>query len=894
MAAREGRAPARKASKSKKPEVPPVMLAELKRLAEAYLDADDPAALRTLANTPLTAVHKPDLAEARIWLLRMRIKALFLLLGDEDSEKTFSDEDFALLRSSVFEYLEMLTGPWHEHEEFEYYLMLRDSSIEQLVEAYLHLVAACQSGSVRLSWLRSLRDVVLSLVDKLTGPEQLSAAQQCTIARLPPMLPALEAAYAAGRAAADASSEQQAWCRVVQLELLALTQAPALGQTLAALVDEIPSPQEAELPALLAQLPDARHWQVHHLVTPQSIAFLLELAAADTRAQLSDVHARYWDSLRTAACRGLGLLAGSVLGDPGQADAALAQGVRWVSQFGRHFAPWCADHLAIELDGQAYLLYIGSQALRLPPLGDLVVRIASLAETSYPHRAELDAVARELKALTSPAEPALPRTTPGLRSAQGLSVGLELAGISLHPDFGRQVLALVAALQHSSLGDTNLGGWVPALDQLPQDAAQRLSQIDDALAALRQLSSVRSQLTREAERLWLGQVLPVFREVVSERERMQETLLLARAFQKDLTAAGGDFTLGYLEHVAGDPLKALEHYLASLARSERLESGLEGNLQHLINGLETPDVVDAFAQQLAADSVPERVQPALAPLLELLTERKQGLLARQALEASVATRWQGLSMPARQLLLAMVSAKSFELTPHLGTIAGMTQEWAQRHYSRLKREGFLIERRGKTQLNPLVPELLGQAAQPAADAHGNRHQVLRMTVQAQAQAKSQSAVRPLFSDQRRLTVYRLLERLCTGHIVAPEVSLQAIISYDLLKGRVAYDDFNYYLMARVDVAVVSAQTLLPLLAVDVNLLSHAQAPLLVNDERKNTIFEVAGIPLLRLRVVGEPSEDELRQQVTKHLAEFAHNLDPSTPGSEQSRDLLQRLSIAGT
>ncbi|WP_404990022.1 DUF2726 domain-containing protein [Burkholderia cenocepacia] len=58
--------------------------------------------------------------------------------------------------------------------------------------------------------------------------------------------------------------------------------------------------------------------------------------------------------------------------------------------------------------------------------------------------------------------------------------------------------------------------------------------------------------------------------------------------------------------------------------------------------------------------------------------------------------------------------------------------------------------------------------------------------------------------------------------------------------------------------VVSTTTCLPLLAIEVDSIYHDTEKQLARDQRKDRIFEVGGVPLLRLRPLGSPSAETVR------------------------------------
>jgi hypothetical protein len=116
------------------------------------------------------------------------------------------------------------------------------------------------------------------------------------------------------------------------------------------------------------------------------------------------------------------------------------------------------------------------------------------------------------------------------------------------------------------------------------------------------------------------------------------------------------------------------------------------------------------------------------------------------------------------------------------------------------------------------------------------------------------------------------------------------MSYDKMKELVSDDDFGYYLRASVDIVVVSSSTYLPMLAIEVGSVWHDTERQQKNDGKKDRLFASEGIPFMRLRPVGTPSENVIRGQVAEHLDELVRSLRIDLPGYEQAKGLLEDLS----
>ena len=69
---------------------------------------------------------------------------------------------------------------------------------------------------------------------------------------------------------------------------------------------------------------------------------------------------------------------------------------------------------------------------------------------------------------------------------------------------------------------------------------------------------------------------------------------------------------------------------------------------------------------------------------------------------------------------------------------------------------------------------------------------------------------------------------------------------------------------------------------------------IIPDDKKDRLFASAGIPFMRLRPVGSPSENTIRAQVAEHVDELVRSLRADLPGYDQARGLLESLSCVRT
>lgn len=79
------------------------------------------------------------------------------------------------------------------------------------------------------------------------------------------------------------------------------------------------------------------------------------------------------------------------------------------------------------------------------------------------------------------------------------------------------------------------------------------------------------------------------------------------------------------------------------------------------------------------------------------------------------------------------------------------------------------------------------------------------------------------------------------------------------------DDFHYYLMASVDICVISTQDFLPKFGFELDSHFHDEEKQKIRDERKNRIFITANLPLIRVRKDGVVSREDIRNNIKEAL-----------------------------
>ncbi len=132
-------------------------------------------------------------------------------------------------------------------------------------------------------------------------------------------------------------------------------------------------------------------------------------------------------------------------------------------------------------------------------------------------------------------------------------------------------------------------------------------------------------------------------------------------------------------------------------------------------------------------------------------------------------------------------------------------------------------------------------------------------------ANTEIISKPIFNSGGEYTVYAHLVQIFPNHLVFPNMALQAIFQYSRMKELISRADFQYYLMAMVDFCITSTVNYIPIMAVEVDSHYHEEPEQKERDKKKDRIFQTGGVPLLRIRAHGQPTEASLRNQLSRAI-----------------------------
>lgn len=857
------------------PREPQFRLADMQASARAHIDNKAWAEILALGRVPLTAIHKDDRKSAEVWLLRAKILGLY---------PSGIRSPYELAREVREEYegaLKELAGrveALHTLQlEFDLYLDTLGWSIDDCAQAFRRLSRACMELT-NVDWLRKLRGRALMLLRAQEGRrgEEMSAADQETLAALPDLTLALSEAYAAAEQGEALDEEGRALVTVLRLDLDLMMADPwDYGRVGDALL-RLPCPSEGTFIALPKDESSGRA-QLH--LTPRAWAFMWTLGHTPGEG-FADLLQRFSEPFACDACEGLRRVLCALSAVPADVDEHLSLAVRALMRFADADAHWFGEQLTMTLSDGVREIYVGMSGLHMTSVGDLLLRLYEHSSEDFTRRAELESLYRIFTASTqySPLEDEDngDQDMPGLAWLCEQSLSFQLAAAYVIQGVAGRMRLLLDAMHRA----TSAGVPMPQNYYSGDLSGEDLDEPEawPVLDALEQLSAVREQMAEKTRRMWLEVVGDIFDALSKLGDKVRAQLLpLARDFSDDLLEKKHLFRLGYLEQVAGDPDDALHYYLIDLDTAENLPDVSVKNAKLLWARSEDLGQVQQFVDKLQEEMPTSSRSDVVQQLLTDAKARLATLNKRDQFERTVVSRWPSLTAPARKLLSVFASIKSYNGLAEVAEYAGMDLTWAGRHYDKLVELGMLLVTDKTFRINPHIAPLFERESQ---------HAVIGRIVRSQGT----SAVKQVFNSQREFTIYQVLVQLCPNHLVFPNCSLQSVMSFDRMKELVSEDDFGYYLRASVDIVVVSSTTYLPMLAIEVDSVWHDTERQQRNDNKKDRLFAAAGIPFMRLRPVGSPSENTIRAQVAEHVDALVRSLRADLPGYDQARGLLEDLS----
>lgn len=234
---------------------------------------------------------------------------------------------------------------------------------------------------------------------------------------------------------------------------------------------------------------------------------------------------------------------------------------------------------------------------------------------------------------------------------------------------------------------------------------------------------------------------------------------------------------------------------------------------------------------------------------------------------TAADRWSTLDRFKKQLLSALVSISGFDSWGHLSKLSGIGEEYLRGHWNKLIEQGMLIRNkngiRGESGERYVINEHILHLIK-----REQSHSVVTKIIRSEASI----AFKPIFNSKSEYTIYNFLIGLFPNHLVFPNMALQSIFQYERMKELLDSKEFQYYLMSHVDFCITSTANYLPIIAFELDSDYHDLKSQKERDVRKDRIFQIGGVSLLRLRIFGNPTEQAIRQDLIKAVRELGESI----------------------
>lgn len=275
--------------------------------------------------------------------------------------------------------------------------------------------------------------------------------------------------------------------------------------------------------------------------------------------------------------------------------------------------------------------------------------------------------------------------------------------------------------------------------------------------------------------------------------------------------------------------------------------------------------VNAAATAAQLRPTDQKYQQHLTGIRAWAESRRRQRQEREDFLASARARWAGLNRYQTKLLAVLKTIRRFRSMEHLAELAGMEVIWVERHYQKLVDQGMVIEEGDSYHINPHIEDLIARE-----QTHAVATQIIR--------ADPNIAFKPVFNSRREYDLYAQVLALFPNMLVFPNMALQGIFQYARVKELLDRATFEYYLKASVDLCIVSSATYFPVIALELDSKFHDQPTQQARDLKKDLIFRLGGVPLLRLRPHGEPTPERLRVATIEAVHALGHDLRATHQG----------------
>lgn len=843
----------------------PTRFADLDAQARALREAGDkPGLFAPASNTqPAAVTGAPSAVNLELWLARLRVEGL-LTQQPENGRIWVKEEQREPLTPVLDRIAALLGDDFPSSPEFELFLQVHRHGPKGALAKYDWLVKACRARPDRHDFLDTLRGAVLALQDQ-DGYEDEDKVDVDLVEQLGDTTAVLTELIDTALQGASLE-EDRLRLQVYRIDLEFRTAEPW---------DYAPTAQRAR------RLGSPRGEPTGGTVTPDSWAFLWQLRWMPAEGFADFLRDYAPGDFYTRTARGLYLVMRSLVEPVNEED--LIQGLSLLAiARDSSDSDMLGSSILVQPADDAITVPIGWQDLDVPVTSSLLLHLVEAIPREHPDADRLLAAyhvwaAGERYDQMEPA--ALARVPQAALDWLCDTIPYFLGQLAdAHPQAGVRLQLLLREVLNRAR-DPGLDRHLSA--EVDDEAKLTKAQRSSCLVSLRGISVYAGAMPQRLERQWRRIVGPALWAVTTGADagEREEIIDVARDFEGDLAAAKDLSSLAYLEHVAGEPEEAVRLYAEMIANEEQTPDWALKNLRILVNASKDEETAKTILEATEAIDWPPSRAAHKRELLAAARAKVQSFEEQEQFERTALARWPSLTAPARKLLTVLAAVRSYQDLEELGRYANMELDWVERHYRKLVDTGMVFRRDGKFWINKHILPLIERE---------NQHAVVGRIIR----TNGTSAVKQVFNSAKEFSIYQIMVQLCPNHLVFPNCGLQSFMQFDRMKELVEQEDFGYYLRASVDILIVSSTTFLPMLAIEVDSAWHDTDNQQIRDERKDRLFAAAGVPFLRLRQLGSPSEQVIRGQVADHLQELVRTLRTDLPGHEQARELLVDLSRA--
>lgn len=123
--------------------------------------------------------------------------------------------------------------------------------------------------------------------------------------------------------------------------------------------------------------------------------------------------------------------------------------------------------------------------------------------------------------------------------------------------------------------------------------------------------------------------------------------------------------------------------------------------------------------------------------------------------------------------------------------------------------------------------------------------------------QSQNATISLFKSKQEYEFYKAVRNVYQSYLVLPNVSLNAIINFDLIKEYLTTEERKYFFVALIDCVIIDTEeNYNPIKFFELDSFTHDNNNQILKDKMKDNIFAVAGQKLMRIRRTTKKQSEE--------------------------------------